>query len=48
MPKIILWNRAWKPDLAARKKGKKRSMLPNEIEMVAFMINPGCSLLEHV
>lgn len=34
MPKIILWNRAWKPDLAARKKGKKRSMLPNEIEMV--------------
>ena len=22
MPKIILWNRAWKPDLAARKKGK--------------------------
>ena len=23
MPKIILWKRVWKPDLAARKKGKK-------------------------
>lgn len=34
MPKIILWKRVWKPDLAARKKGKKCSMLPNEIEMV--------------
>lgn len=33
MPKIILWNRVWKPDLAALVKRKKFSTLPNETEM---------------